>query len=129
MDRYVNKNYRSSELTSKIINLCFSVHNDLGSGYQEVIYQRALGLELQREGIPYAREEWLDVHYKTKVIGKRRVDFVIGDCILETKAKCEFDPQDYMQLIAYLKATGYKIGLLVNFGSKKVEVKRFANHA
>ena len=125
--KYDSEKYPELGLTRKIIKCCFNVHNELGSGFNEVIFQRALAVELRNAGLPFEREVWLNVMYKGSPIGKKRVDFFVEDCIIEIKAKAGFDPQDYMQLLAYLKTTGYKLGLLVNFGGRKVEVRRFVN--
>src|SRR3990167_58830 len=96
---YVNLNYPASGLTSKIINACIKVHNILGPGYPEVLYQRALTRELWKRQIDHNREQWLDVYYDTIKIGTKRVDFIIEDVILEIKAKSDFNPQDYFQTI------------------------------
>jgi GxxExxY protein len=69
----------------------------------------------------------IPIYYKGHKITTKRVDFVVGECMVEIKAKREFDPEDYMQALAYLKASGHKVGLLINFGQKKIEVKRLVN--
>ncbi len=69
----------------------------------------------------------MDVNYKDLKLGRKRIDFVINDIMLEIKAKSKFDPEDFIQTLSYLKASGYKTGLLVNFGGKKLEVKRLVN--
>ncbi|MFA6475208.1 MAG: GxxExxY protein [Patescibacteria group bacterium] len=123
----IKQQYIQSELTSRIIQTCIRVHNILGPGYNEVIYQRALDRELWKHQIDHNREVWLDIIYDGIKIGTKRVDFVIENVIVEIKAKAQFDPQDYFQTISYLKASRYVLALLVNFGSQKVEVKRFIN--
>lgn len=122
-----NKGYDFNDSTGKTIGAAIEVHKTLGPGFQEVTYQRALALELHALDIDFSREVEIDVYYKGKKIDKRRVDFVIEGCLVEIKAKREFDPQDYIQALSYLKASEYKVGLLLNFGAKKVEVKRFVN--
>lgn len=125
---YINTAYPKSEITSNIIQCAIEVHKTLGPGFNEVIYQRSLSLELRKAGIEHNREQWLDVTYKGIHVGKKRVDFVLDDIIIETKAKSQYDPQDYMQTISYLKSSGYQIALLINFGTNKVTIKRFINN-
>jgi len=124
---YSHKGYDFGELTGKIIGACIEVHRVLGPGLMEVDYQRALVYEFQAQGLDFSREVNIPIYYKGHKITTRRVDFIVGDCMVEIKAKREFDPEDYMQTLAYLKASGYKVGLLINFGRKKVEVKRLVN--
>jgi len=122
-----HKGYDFGELSGKIIGACIEVHKNLGPGFKEVTYQRALATELKIQKLKFSREVEIPIYYKGKQIEKRRVDFVIQDCLLEIKAKSQFDPQDYVQTLSYLKASGFKVGLLINFGTKKVEVKRLVN--
>jgi GxxExxY protein len=103
------------------------VHRQLGPGFEEVIYQRALALELPAHGLEFSREAWIDVYYKTQEIGHKRVDFVINEVLAEIKAKAKLEEVDFVQTLSYLKASGYKVGWLLNFGSAKVEIKRVAN--
>ncbi len=121
------KGYDFDDITSEIIGACIEVHRNLGAGFQEITYQRALALELQARSIDFVREEKIPVYYKGKQIDTRRVDFVAEDCVVEIKAKSEFDPEDYIQTLSYLKASGYRLGLLVNFGNKRAEFKRLVN--
>lgn len=125
--QYTKAEYKDSELTSKIIGACIEVHKNLGSGFSEITYQRALALEFKSLGLDFAREVKVPVYYKGKQIGARRVDFLIDNCMLEIKAKSEFNPEDYVQALSYLKASGFELGLLINFGSKKIEIKRLIN--
>lgn len=121
------KGYDFDDVTGEIIGACIEVHRNLGPGFQEVTYQRALALELQAKGLDFVREEKMPVYYKGKQIDTRRVDCVVGDCLVEIKAKREFDPEDYIQALSYLKASGYRLGLLVNFGAKRAQFKRVVN--
>jgi len=121
---YVNPEYPKSELTSRIIAAAQRVHITLGPGFQEVIYQRSLALELQRHGLDFAREVWMDVHYEDRVVGRKRVDFIVGDVMVEIKAKAQLEDVDFVQTLSYLKASGYDIGLLLNFGAKTLQIKR-----
>ena len=122
-----HKGYDFDDETSRIIGACIEVHKNLGPGFQEVIYQRALALELQAAGLEFEREVVVPVHYKGKEIGSRRVDFVVEDCMVEIKARSSFEREDYVQTLSYLKASGFGLALLVNFGAEKVEVKRLVN--
>ncbi len=125
------KGYDFGQLTDRIIKAALRVHHELKSGFREVIYQRALALELQAEELDFSREVWIPIHYRGQRIGRQRVDFVVGKgeevCMVEIKAKREFDPEDYMQALAYLWASGYQLGLLLNFGSPKLGIKRLVN--
>ena len=123
-DRYVDHRYPSSETTSKIIAACFEVHNELGPGFEEVVYQRALAKQLPFHDLDFEREVEMHLFYKGLKIGKKRVDFVVEDCLLEIKAKKELEDVDFVQTLSYLKASGFKVALLVNFGGKRVKVKR-----
>lgn len=113
--------------TSRIIAAAIEVHKELGLGFQEVVYQRALELELIAADIEFTREANIPVFYKGKHLDTRRVDFVVEDCIIEIKAKKEFAPEDFIQTLSYLKASGYRVALLLNFGAKSLEIKRFMN--
>ena len=113
------------DITGRIIKAAYEVHNNLKNGFQEVVYQRALAMEMSTSGLEFKREEKIPVYYKGKKIDTRRVDFVVEDVIVEIKAKSELEDKDYIQTLAYLKASGYKVALLINFGSQKVTLKRF----
>ncbi len=121
---YVKPEYAQSELTGKIIAAAQTVHHNLGPGFEEVIYQRALALELLAQGLDYSRETWIDVHYRGQVIGRKRVDFFIEGVMVEIKSKVFLEDVDVIQALSYLKASGFEIGLLLNFGAKKLEIKR-----
>jgi len=128
---YVDTRYPLSALTSRVIAAAHEVHRTLGPGFEEVIYQRALAKELPAHELEYAREVWIDVVYKGQKVGRKRVDFVIGDnsgeVLMEVKAKARLEEVDFIQTLSYLKASGQRVGLLINFGSKRLEVKRLAN--
>lgn len=128
---YVDSRYPLSALTGRIIGTAQEVHCTLGPGFREVIYQRALAKELPAHDLEYSREVWIDVLYKGEKIGRKRVDFVIGDSsgdvMVEIKAKVSLEEVDFVQTLSYLKASGYRVGLLINFGSKRLGIKRVAN--
>jgi len=130
-EAYVDTRYPLSDLTGRVIAAAQEIHYVLGPGFREVIYQRVLALELPRYNVEHAREVWMDVAYKGVSLGKKRVDFVVGDesgkVMLEIKAKGELEKADFVQALSYLKASGYHVGLLINFGSARLEIKRLAN--
>ena len=128
---YVKDRYPLSSLTARIIAAATEVHRSLGPGFQEVIYQRALAKELPAHRLEFSREVWMDVLYKGEKVGRKRVDFVVGDksgdVMVEIKAKARLEDVDFVQALSYLKASGYRVGLLINFGGKRLEIKRLAN--
>lgn len=116
------------ELSYKIMKACFEVHNVLGPGYSEKIYEEAVSRELNRERIVFERQRLIEVMYKGEKIGDYRLDMVADNrIILELKAVSELNEIFESQLLSYLKATGMKLGILINFGSKRVEYKRILN--
>lgn len=120
--------YKYSELTSKIIGCAMAVHRALGNGFQEVIYQRALEIELTDNGISFSREHEMPIYYKNRQIGTRRVDFLIEEVVsVELKAIIKLEDVHFAQAINYLEAYDLEIGLLINFGSKSMEFKRLLN--
>jgi len=121
---YVKEEYLHSAITSKIIGAAKEVHRILGPGFMEVIYQRSLALELPVFGLEFEREVWMDVMYKDRKVGKKRVDFVIEDVMVEIKAKGAIEEVDIVQTLSYLKASGFQVGLLLNFGTKALGIKR-----
>jgi len=124
-----HRGYDFDDATGDIIGACIEVHRTLGPGFREITYQRALRMELEARGLDFSREEKIPIHYKGKKIDTRRVDFIVEDCLLEIKAKREFDPEDYVQALSYLRGSGYEVGLLVNFGARRAEIKRLVNTA
>jgi len=128
---YVDSRHPLSALTGRIIAAAQEVHRTLGPGFREVIYQRALARELPAHDLEYDREVWMDIIYKGVKIGRKRVDFVVGDgsgdVMVEIKAKASLEDVDFVQTLSYLKASGCRVGLLINFGSKRVQIKRPVN--
>ena len=117
------------DITEKIIGASFEVHNFLGNGFQEVIYQRALAWELKQTGLSYEREIEKEIFYRglPTPIGTRRADFVVeGKVLVELKAIIEFEDVHMVQILNYLKAYKLQVGLLINFGSKNLTFKRLA---
>lgn len=101
------------------------VHKILGNGFQEVIYQRALDIEMRNQGLEFSREHEMGISYKGEYIGTRRVDFFVESKImLELKAVIQPEDVHLAQAINYLEAYNMQIGLLINFGSKSLQFKR-----
>ena len=122
------KKYPYADITEKIIGCAMKVHNKLGNGFQEVIYQRALAIEFRKNNIGFQREFEMDIYYDEEAIGKRRVDFLVEDKIMvELKALTELDNSQPAQTINYLEAFNVEIGLLLNFGAKSLQFRRFIN--
>lgn len=121
----INTNYEHSELTGKIIGCAMEVHKALGNGFQEVVYQRALAIEFELQGVSFIREMEMPLSYKNRDIGTRRVDFFVENLIMvELKAIIQLDDVHLAQAINYLEAYKMTTGLLINFGSKKMDFKR-----
>ncbi len=115
-------------LTHTIIGCAMNVHNELGYGFQELIYQRALEIEFRNAGVDYSREHEIPIVYKGQEIGTRRVDFLIDDKIMvEIKAVGHLEELHVVQGLNYIEAFKIKTGLLLNFGAKKLEFKRLLN--
>ncbi len=124
----IKSEYKYSSETAKIIGAAMEVHKRLGNGFQEIIYQRALAIEFTERLITYDREFVMPIHYKSNKIGSRRVDFLVFDNIsVEIKALIALENVHLAQAINYLEAYNLEIGLLINFGSKKLDFKRVVN--
>lgn len=120
--------FKYGEITEKIIGAAFRVHGFLGNGFQEVIYQRAMALEFNSISITYAREFEMPIYYMDQHIGTRRVDFLVENKIsVELKAVIKLEDVHIAQAMNYLEAYNLEIGLLLNFGSKRLEFHRFTN--
>ena len=120
--------YKHSDLTHKIIGCAMTVHNALGNGFQEVIYQRALAIELEKVGVSFRREQEMPIFYDGHEIGTRRVDFMVESKVMvELKALTQLEEVHWAQTINYLEVYGLEVGLLINFGAKKMAFKRFVN--
>ena len=124
----IKEQYKYSELTSKIIGCAMTVHKILGSGFQEVIYQRALEIEMHSTGIHFYREYEMPICYKEEKIGTRRVDFLVEGVIsVELKAITKLEEVHFAQALNYLEAYNLEIGLLINFGEISLNFKRLTN--
>lgn len=116
------------DITRKIIGCAMQVHTIMGNGFQEVIYQRALEIEMSLQGLSFEREKDMSIYYKDIVIGGRRVDFFVEEKIMvELKSIIQLEDVHLAQAINYLEAYNMEIGLLLNFGSTSLTYKRLLN--
>lgn len=119
---------KHEDLTHKIIGCAMKVHSILGNGFQEVIYQRALAIEMEKKGLGFKREMEMSIFYDGIDIGTRRVDFFVEEFIMvELKALIKLEEVHLAQAMNYCQAYNLPIGLLINFGSKSLEFKRVYN--
>lgn len=117
--------YKYSNLTHQIIGCAMKVHNQIGGGFQESIYQKSLVLEFAAIGINFEYEKSVDVFYNHSIVGRKRVDFLIeGIIALELKAKSTIENSDIVQAINYLEAFSLEVGLLINFAPTKLQFRR-----
>jgi GxxExxY protein len=115
----------NDELTYKIIGCAMKVHNILGNGFQEVIYQRCLAIELGKQCISFVREQEMPIYYDEIAVGTRRADFIVEDnFLIELKATIKLEDVHLAQGLNYLEAYRIEKGLLINFGARALEVKR-----
>jgi len=126
-EAYIKPEYPLSEITARIIAAATQVHRNLGPGFEETIYQRALALELQAQRLDFSREVWIDIFYRGVKVGRKRVDFLIEGVMVEIKAHSELQDVQPVQALSYLKASGHKVGLLLNFGAPRLQIRRLAN--
>ena len=116
------------ELSFKIIGIAFNVYNDLGYGYQEKYYQKAIALDLNQGGIKYEREIPIKLEYKGEKIGKYFIDFIIENkIVLELKIGSCFHRRDIKQILTYLKASGLKLGIIILISPSGIKYKRIIN--
>ena len=119
---------RTNKITETIIGCAYRVSNALGSGFLEKVYENALAVELRRAGLDVVQQVPIDVWYEGEVVGQYVADLQVAGCVLvELKACKALDNVHVAQCINYLKATGRKVCLLINFGNPKLEIKRLAN--
>ncbi|ALG66698.1 GxxExxY protein [Beggiatoa leptomitoformis] len=122
----LNPNY--DPLTYKIIGCAMEVHKIMGNGFQEVIYQRCLTIEMQKQGLIFSREYEMKIYYDNIEVGTRRVDFFVENQIMvELKAIIKLEDVHLAQAMNYLEAYQVPIGLLINFGAKSLEFKKVHN--
>ncbi len=115
-------------ITRKIIGCAMKVHSVLGNGFQEVIYQRAMAIEMRKMGLNFSREMEMPIYYEGEEIGTRRVDFFAeGKIMVELKAIIELNDSNLNQCRNYLEAYNLPVGVLLNFGSNSLQYKRIYN--
>jgi GxxExxY protein len=120
--------YRYSDITGKVIGAAMKVHTTLGNGFQEVIYQRAMVIEMGKHGLSFQRELEMPIFYAGEDIGTRRVDFLVEERVMvELKAVMLLEDVHLAQALNYLEAFRLEVGLLLNFGAKSLEFKRLVN--
>ncbi|MCY4474179.1 MAG: GxxExxY protein [Chloroflexi bacterium] len=125
----MDKSHVHFELTGAVIGCAMEVHRELGAGFQEVVYQRSLEVEMTQAGLDFGREVEIPIYYKGRQVGLRRVDFLVGDVVsVELKAVGTLDSVHQAQAINYLEAFNFEIGLLINFGGERLEFRRLFNN-
>ena len=120
--------FKYKDITAKVIGAAMQVHKVLGNGFQEVIYQRAMQIEMPYFDLSFEREFEMPIYYREEQIGTRRVDFLVeGVVSVELKAIIKLEDVHFAQAINYLEAYNLEVGLLINFGSKSLQFKRLIN--
>jgi GxxExxY protein len=115
-------------ITEQIIGCAYKVANCLGVGFLERVYENALSYELQKVGLKVNQQAPVSVNYEGIVVGQYYADLLVqDDVIVELKAVKSLDPNHFSQCMNYLKASGKKVCLLINFGAQKIEIKRIVN--
>ena len=120
-----NAIYPEADLSEKILGAAFTVHNTLGVGFLEKVYENALAHELRRAGISIEQQKPVQVRYNGTVVGDYQADLIVdGRILVECKAVSGFDPTHEAQILNYLRATGVRVGLLLNFGRSNLQYRR-----
>ena len=116
--------------TYEIIGAAIEVHNELGSGFLEAVYQEALEIEFKKRNVSYEAQPFIDIFYKRMKLEKKyQPDFIcFNEIIIELKALNQLSGKEESQIINYLKVTKLKVGLLINFGTEKLQYKRYVNN-
>ena len=115
------------DVSDQVIAAALDVHRILGAHFQELTYQRALVQEFMQRELAFGRKEKIPVYYRGRKLHTRRVDFIVEGILVEIKAKMGLEPRDFEQTLSYLKASEFKTALLLNFGSRRLEIKRIVN--
>lgn len=114
-----------SDLTEKIIGCAFKVYNTLGSGFLESVYHKSLHIELEKSGLASEVQKPIKVYYDDQPVGDFFADIIVNELVVvELKAIQKLNKTHEVQLVNYLRATGFPVGLLINFGEEKIEIKR-----
>ena len=122
------EDYAHSYITEKIIGSSYRVANTLGTGFLEKVYENALAYELTKTGLSFKKQQPITVFYADIIAGEYVADFLVeGEVIVELKAIKQLEPPHFAQCMNYLRATGKSVGLLINFGNPKIEIKRVVN--
>ncbi len=122
----VKRIYPEAELATQILKCAFSFHNSLGAGFLEKVYANALVLELRAQGHSCVQETPLQVRYRNAIVGDYLADLVVENrVLLELKASQALDSNHEAQILNYLRASGIRVGLLLNFGRPRLEYRRF----
>ena len=117
-----------AELTGTILQACFEVSNELGIGYIESVYEKALQVALIQKGLSVERQIPLNVNFRGVVVGDFSADMIVeGKVLLELKSVEALAKQHFAQLLNYLKTTGIQVGMIINFGTSKIQYRRFEN--
>ena len=117
-----------AELTGTILQACFEVSNELGIGYIESVYEKALQVALTQKGFSVERQVPLKVNFRGVTVGDFSADMIVeGKVLLELKAVENLSKQHFAQLLNYLKTTGIEVGMAINFGTSKIQYRRFDN--
>ena len=117
-----------NDITELIIGQAYEVSNILGNGFMEKVYENALALELKNSGLMVEQQKKIDVKYKDQIVGEYYADILVNDdIILELKTVKSIEPVHVAQCLNYLKGTGKKIGLIINFGNPRIQIKRIRN--
>ncbi len=120
-----DNNYIHSELTDKIIGCAYDVYNQLGFGFMEKVYENAMMIKLPQKGLEVVQQAPINVYFEDKLVGEYFADILVNNkIILEFKAVSSLSKAHEVQLVNYLKATGIKVGLVINFGEKLKIVRR-----
>ncbi len=126
--KQAGNNVLYADLSYKLMAAVFEVHNQLGPGFTENIYEEALAVELSERGIPFERQKSIQIFYKNNSVGNYRLDFVIYNLIiLAIKAVSEILDIFKQQVLSYLAASGFRLSILVNFGGQRVQSVRIAH--
>lgn len=117
-----------AELTGMILQACFEVSNELGIGYIESVYEKALQVALMQKGFSVERQIPLKVNFRGVLVGDFSADMIVeGKVLLELKAVENLSKQHFAQLLNYLKTSGLEVGMTINFGTSKIQYRRFDN--
>ncbi len=118
-----------NNISEKIIGAAYKVSNGLGSGFLEKVYENALAHQLRKDGMKIEQQKPIKVHYDNTVVGDYFTDLIVeGAVIVELKTARRIEDIHLAQTLNYLKATGLKLGLIINFGKSRVEIKRVVNN-